>query len=126
MEKLFIASTHNAPLIEFNENGNLLIQGRFISEDAIKTFEPMMNWISKYEGNSIQFTIDLDYLNTSATMQLFSLLRLLDENCQIEHVKVLWRYDEDDEDHLDTGEFFEDRLNRVEFEFEMQIDKDVA
>ena len=56
-------------------------------------------------------------MNTSASMQLYSLLNKLDENNEIDDIKVNWFYEVDDEEHLETGELFEDRLERTEFNY---------
>lgn len=117
MENLRIKGTQNSPDVDFTTTGTFKLQGRIITENAVITFQPLFNWIQDFEGSSIQFEIELDYLNTSASMQLFSLLKNLDENCCIEEIKVRWLYEEDDEDHLETGEFYEDRLNRIKFEY---------
>ncbi len=126
MEDLKIAGTLNSPLVEFSSTGSFKMQGRILTENAVNTFEPLKNWINDFEGSAIEFVIELDYINTSASMQLFSILRMLDENNSISDIKVRWFYEEDDEDHLETGEFYEDRLNRTRFEFVIMREKDVA
>ena len=126
MEDLKIAGTLNSPLVEFSSTGSFKMQGRILTENAVNTFEPLKNWINDFEGSAIEFVIELDYINTSASMQLFSILRMLDENNSISDIKVRWFYEEDDEDHLETGEFYEDRLNRTRFEFVIIREKDVA
>jgi hypothetical protein len=107
-------------------NGKFMIQGRILTDNAITTFEPLMEWIKRYEGKSVELTIDLDYINTSASMQLFSLIRLLDINKAIEYILVKWFYEPDDEDHLETGELYEEKLCRVEFEYIVAKDRMVA
>lgn len=117
MENLRIQSTKNSPEFNFTNTGSFAIKGRILTDNAVTTFEPVFNWISNFHGSQICFDISLDYINTSASMQLFSLLRQLDENCEIEQIKVIWHYEHDDEDHLETGEFYQEKLNRVQFEF---------
>lgn len=126
MDNLKIDGTQNSPAISFTSAGSLKMHGRIITENAVVTFKPLFNWIADFEGRAIEFEIELDYLNTSASMQLFSLLRILDENCGIEDIKVRWFYEQDDEDHLETGEFFEDKLSRVKFEYIEVNDRNIA
>lgn len=126
MEDLIIQGGNSTPSVEFRTNGRLKLTGRILTDNAVTTFEPLVQWIKKLETPKIEFKIDLDYINTSASMQLFSLLRILDQNCEIEEILVKWYYEADDEDHLETGEFFEDKLNRVEFEYIIVKDKMVA
>ena len=117
MENLIIKAAKNTPEIQFLATGELKISGRFITEDAVRTFQPLINWVKGYEGRSLRFYIKLDYINTSSTMLLFNLLRLIDDDTNISDATVHWYYDEDDEDHLDTGKFYEDRLDKIQFEF---------
>lgn len=126
MENLKIKRTQNSPEVHFTATGEFKLHGRIITENAVITFQPLFSWLQEFEGSAIEFEIELDYLNTSASMQLFSLLKNLDENCSIEEINVRWLYEEDDEDHLETGELFEDKLSRVNFEYIEVSDRDIA
>jgi hypothetical protein len=117
MQNLSISGSNVAPDFDFNKNGDFKITGRILTDNAVKTFEPVFNWLSGFEGKHVNFEIKLDYLNTSASMQLFCLLRRLDEDLTIKKINVKWIYEFDDEDHLDTGRFFEEKLKRVSFEY---------
>lgn len=122
MENLIIKATNISPDVEFHPDGKLKIDGKIITENAVVTFEPIFKWIEQFEGNHIEFDIHLEYMNTSASMQLYSLLNKLDENCLISDLKVNWFYEEDDEEHLETGEMFADRLERTVFNYFMVSD----
>jgi hypothetical protein len=126
MENLFISGTTNSPEMDFKMDGQFKMKGRIITDNAITTFEPLFSWIENFDGNNVVFDVDLDYINTSATMQLFAFLRILDENCAIEKVIVRWYYDSDDEDHLETGEFYCDKLKRINFEYVQSAERQVA
>jgi len=126
MEDLILQGTNSAPYIEFRKNGKFIIKGRILTDNAVTTFEPLVAWVNKFEGANIEFIIELDYINTSASMQLFSLLRSLDLRKDIDDILVKWYYEQDDDDHLETGEFYEDKLNRVEFEYIVVKDKQAA
>lgn len=127
MEDLIIQSTKISPEVIFHPNGNLSIEGKIITENAVITFAPIFNWIEGFSGDHIEFTIHLEYINTSAAMQLFSLLNKLDDNTEINSIHINWYYEEDDEEHLETGEMFADRLERSEFKyFEVKEHRGVA
>ncbi|MBN2485742.1 MAG: DUF1987 domain-containing protein [Bacteroidales bacterium] len=126
MEDMILQGSSSAPYVELKTNGVFLMRGRILTDNAVKTFEPLIAWIDKFKGQTVEFTIDLDYINTSASMQLFSVLRMLDTNPEITKIRVKWFYEHDDEDHLETGEFFEDKLSRSEFEYIVVKDKMVA
>lgn len=117
MENLIIKGTTETPSVEFHNDGNLKLSGRAIPDNAITLFEPMRNWLKEFKTEKIVFDINLEYLNTSASMQLFAILRNLDSNENIKEIQVLWHYEEDDEDHLYTGEMYADRLDRTEFKY---------
>jgi hypothetical protein len=119
LKDLRIERTKSAPLIEFKADGHLKMEGRFLPDNAVQLFAPLFTWIEKLNVPKVVFDINLEYLNTSSSMQLFSLLRKLEENCEIETLVVNWHYEEDDEDHYDTGLFFEEKLSRIAFNYEI-------
>lgn len=115
LNDLQIEGTNSVPTIFFNKDGHLKIEGRFIPDNAITVFQPLFEWISQLDTEKVIFDINLEYLNTSSSMQLFSLLKKLEENCLITELVVNWYFEEDDEDHYDTGLFFEEKLYRTKF-----------
>jgi len=50
-------------------------------------------------------------------MQLYLLLKSLAENSLIEELAVIWHYEEDDEDHLETGQVYEEKLSKIKFKY---------
>lgn len=117
MHNLMISGSNVSPDIELSKEGNFKITGRILTDNAVKTFEPVFAWLAGFKGDHVNFEIKLDYINTSASMQLFAFLKQLDEDISLIDIKVIWFYEFDDEDHLDTGKFFEEKLNRVSFEY---------
>jgi len=126
MERLVKDATKKTPGVDFDINGKFNMQGRILEEDPIGFFDPIIEWVEKVDFEDIEFTIDLDYLNTSASKMLFTILRILDDNTNIDNIKVNWYYEEDDEDHLEIGEYFNDSLSRCEFEFFMVSESSMA
>jgi hypothetical protein len=124
MENLNIEGSKTLPTIDFDTSGHLKMQGRIITENANVTFAPLIEWAKNIEVEKVTFDIELDYLNTSASMQLYSLLKELEENKSIKTLNINWHYDEDDEDHLETGQFFEERLTRGKFKYVKVADHD--
>jgi hypothetical protein len=119
MENLIISGTEKTPTVNFDIDGHLQLKGRMLLENAAKTFEPIFAWVELLECEWIVFDIDLDYLNTSASMQLFKLMRILDETERFKGVIINWFYEEDDEDHLEMGCFYQDNLSNADFQFHM-------
>ena len=116
-ENLHIEATKSLPLVIFNTSGSLKIEGKAIPDNAITFFEPLLMWIENLNVANVVFDINMEYMNTTATMQLFGLLRKLEENNSINEILVTWHYEEDDEDLYDTGKMFEERLNRTKFKY---------
>lgn len=120
IENLRIEATKQMPEVNFDVNGNLSISGRAIPDNAVPFFEVLKSWIDKLDCSEIIFDINLEYMNTSASMQLFSLLMLLEEKSSVTKVTVNWHYEEDDEDHYDTGLLFEEKLDRTQFCYQVE------
>lgn len=116
MDNLLIEGTINTPKIEFDASTNLLkIWGRSIPEHPINFYKPLENWIDDYIANfpeSITLEIYLDYLNTHSTECMFILLKKLADyqSTSSKKVKVVWFYDEDDEDMESMGEDLGDTI----------------
>lgn len=117
LQNLKIEATKSSPAICFNTNGNLSIEGRALPDNAFRIFQPLFEWVEKLTAPRVIFDINMEYLNTSSSMQLFALLRKLEENCSIKELIVNWHYEEDDEDHYDTGLFYEEKLYRTKFNY---------
>jgi hypothetical protein len=117
MKNLAIEGTMSSPTVLFKDDGNFLIEGRSLPDNAIKAFEPLFCWIGSFSGEKVKFSINLEYLNTSSSMQLFKLLKTLEENAEIKDIEVIWQYDEDDEEHYETGQIFEEQLQRIRFHY---------
>jgi hypothetical protein len=117
LNNLLIEGSNSVPAISFNIDGHLKMEGRFIPDNALIIFEPLFEWIEHLEAEKVIFDINLEYLNTSSSMQLFSLLRKLEEKCEITELIINWYFEQDDEDHYDTGLFFEEKLYRAKFNY---------
>ncbi len=117
MNDLKIKGTNNSPSIDFKATGELKISGRILTDNAEATFAPMIEWISDLKTECVVFDIELDYMNTSASMKLFDLLNRMEKNKDIGRLIVNWHYEEDDEDHLETGKIFEQKLERAKFSY---------
>jgi len=116
-QKLQIEGTSSSPSVLFTTDGKLKMEGKIIPDNALPFFEVLLNWISDLEAKNIVFDINIEYMNTSASMQMFKLLKKLESNCLIEELVVNWHYEEDDEDHYETGQLFEEKLYRIKLNF---------
>jgi hypothetical protein len=81
LQSLIIEPTSKTPHIDLNEmTGDLIISGRSIPENAVKVYEPVFNWISKYALNARPTTnlrLNLEYFNTASSLWLAKILKTL-------------------------------------------------
>jgi hypothetical protein len=116
MEQKLIEGTKYSPRIEMNEAGLMILTGRCIMEDSIKFFNPILEWIESLNCQEIIVEFRLEYVNTSSSKQLLSLVKLISGNPLIKSKYVKWFYESDDEDMLDMGKDFESIAN-IPFDF---------
>jgi len=65
--------------------------------------------------------IKLEYMNSSSSNQLLMILRNLDENCNINKLIINWFYEEDDDDALESGQIYEELLQKALFKYHVTI-----
>lgn len=117
MEELNIEGNPKSPTVNFNPNGNLLIEGRAIPERPDRLFEPIFAWIENAELEKVEFIVRLEYFNTTVSKHLGMLFVKMIENKNIGPVLVKWYYEEGDDDCYDSGLFYKDQFEEIEFEF---------
>lgn len=116
---LKIQGNSNRPQVDFNsKTGNLTIEGKSILENAIRFYEPILEWIEKYCDNPAELTtlnLKLEYFNTSTSKFLLAIIERLEELYQGgKEVKINWYYT--DEDMEELGEDYSNLLD-VPFHF---------
>jgi hypothetical protein len=89
------------------EPGRIFIMGRSIPENPGDFYRPVLKWIADYVKNySGKTTINLgfEYINTSSTKWIFSMLKELSEIKDIQNnASVKWYYENGDEDMCELG-----------------------
>ena len=111
MANLYIEKTKKTPEITFLKNGDLHIMGSCIPEDANAFFHPLMLWMddcSKKPSDTINLTIDLEYINTSSTTLIIKFMRkAIEIDIEKSSIKIIWKYDPEDEDAYEQGEMLQ-------------------
>jgi hypothetical protein len=115
MEKLVIEASAYSPRVEFCPDGILKLEGRSFPEDASEFYNPLISYVSELEVLTVNFLVNLEYINTASCKKLLELFRQLDSNEKVFNVVVNWHYEEGDDDGLETAEIFEESLDRVKF-----------
>ena len=116
---LKIEANSHWPKVELNkQTGVLEISGRSIVENAIRFFEPIMEWIDAYcehPAEKTELHLKLEYFNTSTSKYILSIFEKLEEIFnEGKEVEIFWySFDEDMEE---LGEDYQAMVD-VPFQF---------
>ena len=129
MDAYRINQTKTTPFISFDPvTGFFQIKGESRPENVRTFFEPILLWIEEFylkvqkEGNKdikpITLTIQLGYFNSSSAKFIFDFILKMKHIKELGlSVKIIWIYDEGDEDMKLAGM---DLAEMIEIEFEFQ------
>jgi len=117
MQNLILEATNITPYTRFETNGQLLLKGRSMVFDVNLFYQPLIDWVSLLETPAVDLIIDLDYLNSGSQKKILELLRIIDAKAGITTFNVIWLYETDDEDILEMGQLFEEKLRKANFWF---------
>jgi len=122
MDAFKIEGTDETPKINFDPSANTFrMEGRSLPEDVKDFFGPVFSWLDGYfaaPNDQSVFEFELEYFNTaSSKMILDVLMKIESAKSDGKNVKVIWYYDEDDEDMEEAGEEY---AELIEVPFEMK------
>ena len=114
MKKLIINKTEKTPAIILDSESNTYsIEGVSCSESVSEFYKPVIKWINEYykeridnpdNDSKIEFKINFKYINSTTFKYVIEILRKLssfyDKGMP---VNILWHYEDDDDDIMDTG-----------------------
>ena len=115
MENLTIKATSTTPFAVFETNGNLSLKGRSLILDVTAFYQPFLEWVSNLDATRVVFTIELEYFNSASIKKLLEILRTIDSNNLVKEFDVIWNFETDDEDILEKGQIFEEKLRKARF-----------
>ena len=96
LHSLIIEGTAKTPYIELNPlTGDFVFSGRSIPENAAKVYEPILNWVTEYILNAKPTTnlkLNLDYFNTSSSLWLAKIFRVLVRINEPDYVLIFHLY----------------------------------
>jgi hypothetical protein len=117
MQIIQLEGTEDTPKVLLDKaSGIYEISGRSLPEDAADFYQPILNWLTEYAGQSnpnTDFVIKLEYFNTASSKLILDMLTKLED---IKNSKVIWYHYEDDEDMQEAGVEFSELVD-VPFEF---------
>lgn len=117
MERIVIEGSSHCPMIEFNLDGKLKIEGRSIPEDINKLFNPLIEFVAELETTDIVFDVNLEYFNTATSKKLLELFKGIEKNEKISSILIKWHYEEGDDDSKEMAEIYSECLSRTKFEY---------
>lgn len=113
---LIIESSEVTPEIILDKDSNVFIfRGKSLPENPLAFYKPVLQWIDEYAMQTnpeTQVNFMMIYFNTSSSkifldiMKKFEIINRSGSRCVIN-----WYYKEDDEEILEAGEIYSERVN---------------
>ena len=116
MSPLIIEGSAETPgIILDKETNTFSFSGKSLPENPIFFYKPVLSWLDNYVANPNPETkVDfmMAYFNTSSSKIILDILKRLEliKNSG-NNVIVNWMFREDDEDMLEAGEIYSERVN---------------
>lgn len=122
MEILHIEPYLQTPEVNFDpSSGVLLISGKSYPSDAVEFYQPIIEWAEKYvdtPSESTEIICEIEYLNSASQKQLVEFLFVFKKlHAEGHSIKVLWKYEEGDDDILSVGELIQHELE-IPFDYQ--------
>lgn len=118
MQVLQLAGTEQTPTVILNkEKGQFEFAGRSLTDKANDFYKPVIQWITEYSedpNSKTEVVFKMEYMNTSSSKALFDFFAILQT---IEGARIVWCFQDEDEDMEETGEEFS---SLVKIPFEMR------
>ncbi|MCF6366461.1 MAG: DUF1987 domain-containing protein [Bacteroidales bacterium] len=122
IKPIILGKTENTPeVILDKENSVFQISGRSIVENAHEFYAPILSWLKEYfknPNNSTELVLNLDYLNSSSSLQIMKMIFLFEHNKNDSiNLKITWKYDSEDEMSKERGE---ELMHSTSIKFELE------
>jgi hypothetical protein len=116
MEIIRIEKTNNTPSIYIDEANMLCrIEGSSYPEDAYEVYQHVLDWLSRIGDNiktELVVEFDYDFLNSISHKKVWQILHELKQFYKNgKSVKVVWYYNEADDDIMEAGEDLAELMN---------------
>lgn len=120
MEPLIIKSKDDSPEVILDaKNKTFKLSGNSFCEDPKKIYDKVLEWFDEYKREPLSETVlefKMNYINTASSKQIAEILIKLKSFEGNSKIKVLWYYQNDDDEMLDEGRGLKVMLN-LDFEF---------
>lgn len=126
LNPLIIEGTEVTPTVVLDKDTNtFLFKGKSLPENPAAFFKPIMKWIDDFALEpSIEFNVEFHmiYFNTSSSKMFLDIMKKFElishSGCR---VAIKWYYAEDDEEILESGEIYGERVD-ISFETIMETE----
>jgi hypothetical protein len=98
--KITTTGNFDSPEIRFERNSRLSISGNSISISPEASYDPLINWISSYKGESLHIEIDLNFVNCGSVKKILQTIKTVDKNEHIKTKQILWYYNDEEQEEL--------------------------
>ncbi|MFN8241083.1 MAG: SiaC family regulatory phosphoprotein [Bacteroidales bacterium] len=117
LKRILQDPTAKTPQVDFNHlNGDLILSGKSIPENAALIYEPLLKWVNEYVNNPRQTTnlrLNLEYFNTASSIWIAKIVKSLSRMKNHDHILFIHLYFELEEfDNMET-EDIKDALSPV-------------
>ncbi|MCE5347911.1 MAG: DUF1987 domain-containing protein [Bacteroidales bacterium] len=96
LKNLLVEQSSKTPHVDLNQfNGELILSGKSIPENAAKIYEPILNWATEYVKDARQTTnlrLNLEYFNTASSLWLAKIIKTLTRINEPDYVLIIHLY----------------------------------
>jgi hypothetical protein len=109
MKVIYREPAFRTPEIKFDpENNFFIIKGKSLPEDANDFYTPYRNWLKNYFQGSVndaEFILQIDYFNSASSRMILEIMYILRDSInEGNNIKIVWKYEEDDDEMMTVGE----------------------
>ena len=108
-------SSHTPKIVLDKEKGDFEISGQSLPENVAAFFAPIFEWLDAYAADPNEetaVTFKMEYFNTASSKMIYEVLNKFDEMFNAgKNVKIIWKFDEEDEDMEEAGEEYADMID---------------
>jgi hypothetical protein len=116
MNPLVIEASEETPEVILDKRTNTFVfKGKSLPENPISFYGPVLQWLDSYSSDpnpETQVNFMMVYFNTSSSKIILDIMKKLEVIKKGGHnVVINWIFKEDDEEMLEAGEIYSERIN---------------
>jgi hypothetical protein len=113
---LVIEGSEETPEVILDKRTNTFVfKGKSLPENPISFYSPVLQWLDTYSSDpnpETQVNFMMVYFNTSSSKIILDIMKKLEVIKKGGHnVVINWIFKEDDEEMLEAGEIYSERIN---------------